>query len=88
MLSASGSAQIEVLSVLASMRFTRGQALHGTLADCRELAETRPHEVVANIAICLIHQANFLLIARLEQDFIREGGICERMAWVRSMQNL
>lgn len=27
----------------------------------REFVETRPAEVVANIAICLIHQANFLL---------------------------
>lgn len=48
--------------------------------------ETRPAEVVANIAICLIHQANFLLdklIRRLEQDFIKEGGIRERMTKAR-----
>jgi four helix bundle suffix protein len=52
----------------------------------REFCETRPAEVVANIAICLIHQANFLLdrqIRRLEQDFVREGGIRERMARAR-----
>lgn len=48
----------------------------------REFCETRPSEVVANIAICLIHQTNFLLdqqIRRLEQDFIKEGGLRERM---------
>jgi four helix bundle suffix protein len=54
--------------------------------DFREFAETRAGEVVANIALCLIHQANFLLdqqIRRLEQDFMREGGIRERMARAR-----
>ena len=55
--------------------------------------EPRPVEVVADIATCLIHQANFLLdrlIARLGQDFLKEGGIRERMARarVRSRQNL
>jgi four helix bundle suffix protein len=52
----------------------------------REFCETRPAEVVANIALCLIHQANFLLdqqIRRLQQDFIREGGIRERMTRAR-----
>jgi four helix bundle suffix protein len=52
----------------------------------REFCETRPAEVVANIALCLIHQANFLLdqqIRRLEQDFLREGGIRERMTRAR-----
>ncbi len=63
-----------------------------TYEDYREFAETRPPEVVANIAICLIHQANFLLdrlIVRLEQDFLKEGGIRERMtrARVRSRKN-
>ena len=44
--------------------------------------ETRPAAIVANIAICLIHQTNYLLdqqIRRLEGDFIREGGLRERM---------
>jgi four helix bundle suffix protein len=42
--------------------------------------------VVNNIAICLIHQANYLLdqqIRRLEQDFIKEGGIREKMTRAR-----
>ena len=41
---------------------------------------------MANIAICLIHQANYLLdhqIRRLEQDFAKEGGIRERMTRAR-----
>jgi four helix bundle suffix protein len=52
----------------------------------REFCQTRSAEVVANTAICLIHQANYLLdrqIHRLEQDFIREGGIRERMTRAR-----
>src|SRR4051812_37388072 len=51
-------------------------------AAFREFVETRPGEVVANIALCLIHQANYLLdqqIRRLEQDFLKEGGLRERM---------
>ncbi len=54
--------------------------------DFREFIETRPPEVVANILICLIHQANFLLdqqLRRLEQDFLNEGGLRERMTRAR-----
>ncbi len=57
--------------------------------DFRDFCQTRPAEVVANIAICLIHQTNYLLdqqIRRLERDFIHEGGIRERMARVRLQQ--
>ena len=52
----------------------------------REFVETRPGAVVANIALCLINQANYLLdqqIRRLEQDFLREGGLRERMTRAR-----
>ena len=52
----------------------------------REFVETRPAETVANIAICLIHQANYLLdkqIKRLEEDFLKEGGLRERMTQAR-----
>jgi len=48
--------------------------------------QTRLPEVVANITICLIHQANFLLdqqLRRLEQDFLNEGGLRERMTRAR-----
>jgi four helix bundle suffix protein len=48
--------------------------------------DTRPSEVLANIAICLIHQANYLLdrqIRRLEKDFLEKGGLCENMTRAR-----
>jgi four helix bundle suffix protein len=41
---------------------------------------------VANILICLIHQTNYLLdqqIRRLEPDFLKEGGLRERMSRAR-----
>jgi four helix bundle suffix protein len=52
----------------------------------RSFVDTRPAEVVANIAICLIHQANYLLdqqLKRLEKDFLEEGGLRERMTRAR-----
>ena len=54
--------------------------------DFREFVETRSGEVVANIALCLIHQANYLLdqqIRPLEQAFLNEGGLRERMTRAR-----
>ncbi|HMP71884.1 MAG TPA: four helix bundle suffix domain-containing protein [Kiritimatiellia bacterium] len=52
----------------------------------REFIETRPGETVANILICLINQANYLIdrqLRRLEQDFLKEGGLRERMTRAR-----
>jgi four helix bundle suffix protein len=52
----------------------------------REFMETRPPQVIANIAICLIHQANYLIdqqLRRLEQDFLKDGGLRERMTRAR-----
>jgi len=52
----------------------------------REFVETRPSEVVANIAICLINQANYLLdkqLKGLEKAFLLEGGLRERMTQAR-----
>jgi four helix bundle suffix protein len=57
-----------------------------TFENFREFCETRPAEVIANIAICLLNQANYLLdrqISQLERDFIQEGGIRERMTQAR-----
>lgn len=57
-----------------------------TFEAIREFTETRPGPVVANIALCLIHQANFLLdrqLRRLERDFVKEGGLRERMMRAR-----
>jgi four helix bundle suffix protein len=55
----------------------------------RPFFQNRPPETLANIAICLLHQANYLLdrqIRRLEKDFIEKGGIRERMTRARLEQ--
>lgn len=52
----------------------------------RPFFEDRPAATLANIAICLIHQANYLLdqqLRRLEKDFIEKGGLRERMTRAR-----
>ena len=52
----------------------------------REFFDTRPPQVVANIMVCLIHQTNYLLdqqIRQLEQAFLEEGGLRERMTRAR-----
>jgi four helix bundle suffix protein len=57
-----------------------------TFENYRTFVETRPPEVVANLAICLIHQTNYLVdqqLRRLEQDFVKEGGLRERMTRAR-----
>ena len=44
--------------------------------------QSRPPEVCANIMICLINQCNFLLDRQrkhLEENFLKEGGLRERM---------
>ena len=63
-----------------------GRKVPQTYELYREFVETRPPEVIANIAICLIHQANYLIdqqLRRLEQDFLKEGGLRERMTRAR-----
>jgi four helix bundle suffix protein len=52
----------------------------------RTYVETRPAHIVANILICLIHQTNYLLdqqLRQLEQAFLEEGGLRERMTRAR-----
>ncbi|MBI5762110.1 MAG: four helix bundle protein [Planctomycetes bacterium] len=52
----------------------------------RTYIETRPSEVVANILICLIHQANYLLdqqLRGLEKEFLEKGGFTERLYHMR-----
>jgi four helix bundle suffix protein len=75
--------------------FHRSQKSHGShesqntqesYETYRPFLETRPPEIAANIIICLIHQANYLLdrqLAQLEKAFIKEGGLRERMTRVR-----
>lgn len=63
-----------------------GNKSHVTYETFREFVESRPPKIVSNIAICLIHQANYLLdqqIRRLEQDFLKEGGLRERITRAR-----
>ncbi len=50
------------------------------------LCVTRPPETIANMAIVLIKQADYLLfkqLERLEKDFVNQGGFSERMMRVR-----
>ena len=60
---------------------------HETIAKTfRAFFDTRSPEVVANILVCLIHQTNYLLdqqIRQLEQAFLEEGGLRERMTRAR-----
>jgi four helix bundle suffix protein len=63
-----------------------GHGTNVTYETYRAFIESRPSETVANIIICLIHQTNYLLdqqIRRLEQDFLKEGGMPERMTRAR-----
>jgi four helix bundle suffix protein len=69
-------------------RFVRrlGSEKNRSYASYRTYIETRPAPVVANILICLIHQTNYLLdqqLRQLEQAFLKEGGLRERMTRAR-----
>lgn len=51
-----------------------------------KLVQTRPPETIANMAIVLIKQADYLLfrqLQRLADDFVGEGGFSERMMRIR-----
>jgi four helix bundle suffix protein len=53
----------------------------------RTYFESAEAETAANAAICLIHQANYLLdqqLRSLEKAFVKEGGFTERLYRVRS----
>ena len=61
----------------------RGNVTYGTYAT---YVEQGGPEIAANAIICLIHQANYLLdqqIRSLEQAFVKEGGLRERMTRAR-----
>jgi len=69
-------------------RFIRklGANPEATYETFKPFIETRPAPVVANILICLIHQANYLLDQQkrqLQGDFLNEGGLRERMTRAR-----
>jgi four helix bundle suffix protein len=66
-----------------------GRKTPANYEDYREFLETRPPGVVANIALCLIHQTNYLIdqqLRRLEKDFLEQGGLRERMTRLRLNQ--
>ena len=63
-----------------------GHGSHASYESYRLFIETRPPDIVANILVCLIHQTNYLLdqqLRRLEQDFLANGGLRERMTRAR-----
>ncbi len=63
-----------------------GRQTPQTYALYREFVETRSAAVVANIAICLIHQANCLIdrqLMTLGKEFLEQGGLRERMTRMR-----
>ena len=65
---------------------TLGRKTPLSFEDYRVFFETRPPEILANLAICLIHQTNYLLdqqLRRLEKDFVKHGGLRERMTRAR-----
>ena len=57
-----------------------------TYETYRSYVDSPNPETAANAIICLIHQTNFLLdqqIRNLEQSFVKEGGLRERMTRAR-----
>ncbi|MCM1066038.1 MAG: four helix bundle suffix domain-containing protein [Muribaculaceae bacterium] len=59
---------------------------HNDAGFFMEIISTRPPETIANMAIILINQADYLLfkqLKRLEKDFLENGGFSERMMRLR-----
>ncbi|MFW6290191.1 MAG: four helix bundle suffix domain-containing protein [Mariniphaga sp.] len=59
---------------------------HNDTAFYMSLIKTRPPEIIANIAICLIKQTDYLLFRQLQalgEDFLNNGGMRERMTRMR-----
>lgn len=59
---------------------------HSDAAYFMGLVQTRPPETIANMAIILLNQADYLLhrqLERLSEDFRKNGGFSERMAALR-----
>lgn len=68
---------------MAMRRLGREHADTGYFMD---MCASRPPETIANMAIVLILQADYLLhrqLERLEKDFVENGGFSERMNRVR-----
>ena len=59
---------------------------HNDAAFFMGLCQTRPADTIANMAIILINQADYLLfkqLERLEKDFVEQGGFSEKMNRLR-----
>jgi four helix bundle suffix protein len=66
-----------------------GYMSHVSYSSYASHIESSNPETAANTIICLIHQANYLLdqqLRSLEQSFIKEGGLRERMTRARLEQ--
>jgi four helix bundle suffix protein len=62
---------------------------HNDSAFYMEIVKTRPPETIANIAICLIKQNDYLMFKMLqflEKQFLKEGGFRERLTSLRLEQ--
>lgn len=73
-----GGEQFEAMRKLGST--------HNDAEFYMQLIETRPPETIANIAIILLNQLDYLLfrqLDRLAKDFENEGGFSERMSQIR-----
>ncbi len=73
-----GSVEVEKMRELGRM--------HNHTSFYIPLVEVRPPETIANMAICLIKQNDYLLyrlLKRLERDFLKNGGMRERMTRMR-----
>ena len=59
---------------------------HNDSAFYMPLVKTRPPETIANMAICLIMQNDYMLFKQLQslsEDFLKNGGMRERMTRMR-----
>lgn len=73
-----GSAQFEKMRELGTT--------HNDAAYFMDLIQSRPPETIANMAIILLYQADYLLfkqLERLSRDFLENGGFTERMYRLR-----
>jgi len=69
-------------------RYLRDKARDTTRSTAwyMEIAKTRPAEITANMCICLLHQADYLLqrqLESLEEKFLAQGGFKEKMLTAR-----
>lgn len=65
--------------------------MHNDSAFYMKIVKTRPPETIANIAICMIKQNDYLMfrmMKTLEKQFLAEGGIRERMFRLRQQEKM